>query len=155
ELHVLAGQGRLEDAGRLALQLAAIDVDRALRPLERATRRPAVEHDHARGVDELAAGVALPRRLDRDRPGAVRAQRPLGDVEVVGAHVGQAAPGVLAVVAPGGEVLVDAPGAEHGAVLALGGWAQPHLPVGPLRRLFARQLARGGRAADADLHRLD
>ena len=78
----------------------AIDVDRALGPLERAAAGAAVEHLDAVGVDELAGrSRRCLGRLNLDRAGCVHVQGPLGDVEVVAPHVGQHAAGVFAVVA--------------------------------------------------------
>src|SRR5262249_32755183 len=111
----------------------------------------AVEHLDPAGVGELQPhGRRARRRLDLDRAAAVHAEGPLGDVEVVGAHVGQPAAGVLAVVAPGREVAVDAPGAQRLAVLTPRRRPQPQVRVGPLRHRLAGQVARDRRAADAD-----
>ena len=82
---------------RRALEHAPADEDRALGPLEHAVgpRSVALElvvdHADAVGVDEHQprALLRILRRDHLDRPAAVHAERPLGDVEVVRAHVGQ------------------------------------------------------------------
>src|SRR5262249_37216364 len=122
---------------------------------ERAAGRPAVDHHDAALIGELQPRVALLRRLDLDRPRAVHVQRPLGNVEVVRAHVGQAAAGVFLVTAPGGEVIVYPLGAEIRVIVALRGRAEPEVPVRALGRLLRRQLALDRRAAHADADRVD
>src|SRR5262245_40377975 len=68
----------------------------------------------------------------------------------MGAHVGEATAGVFAVVAEGGEVVVDAARAEDVVVGAGGRGAIPHFPVGPLWGLLVGQVAGNGGATDAD-----
>src|SRR5581483_5746418 len=82
------------------------------------------------------------------------AEAPLGDVEVVGAPVGHHAAGVFAVVAPVGEVLVDAARAEFRVVRALGRRPQPAVPIETLFHLFFGQVARLAGTADVDVDRL-
>src|SRR5690348_4938933 len=105
--------------------------------------------------DLRAVFVALARRRNNlDGPRAVHPQRPLGDVEVVGAPVGDVAAGVFAVIAPAGveRVLVRIAGITTDDVVPrpLGRLAKPYVPFEPFGRRLRRQVA--GLAGRADAH---
>src|SRR5438270_501021 len=77
----------------------------------------------------------------------------LGDVEMVGAHVRQGATGIFAIIAPRREVIVDAGRAQDGVEGAGRRGAVPHFPIDAFGSRLGGQVARPGRAADADAHR--
>ncbi len=136
---------------------AAVDVEGALAAGEDAAAGAAVGHDDAVGIDVLHAvrGLGIVGRDDLDGAGFIHAEAPLGDVVVVRAHVGVAAAGVFAIVAPGGEVIVHAPGAEHRVVRPHGRGAEPEVPVEAGLHLLGGQVAPAARAAHADGDGLD
>ena len=115
----------------------------------------AVGHGRAIGVDErqqlmLAEGG----RADLDRAAAVHPQPPLGDVEMVGAEVVDAAVAVVAVVPPVGEDRVVVLRRQLGVVGPERRGPQPHVPVERLRHRLRRQIALLGGAAHVDVHHL-
>src|SRR5262249_35915787 len=105
DVEVLAGLGRLEDFGRARLELAAVDVERPLLPLERhalAVLLPAADgRGTLVGVDEVerlgdlvpVLGLVRPRALDGGRARVVLAEGPLDDVQMVGAPIRHLAAG--------------------------------------------------------------
>ena len=113
-------------------------------------------HLHAVGVDVLqtAAFLRIVRWNNLHRPAAVHLHGPLRDVEVVRAHVGQSATGILAVVPPGREVLVYSLGAKGFVITAFRGWPEPAIPVGSGGHFLCGQVASDGRVANTDADRL-
>src|SRR5262245_5321684 len=155
EPHFVGAERFLDDALRIAFDVAATDFDHAVASLEDAIRSSAVEHDDAAGVDECEAALGIAgRRLDADGAARAGSHGPLCDVEMVRAHVGQTAAGVFAVIAPGREVIVNSLRTEDLVVAAFGRGAEPEVPVGPWRHRLLGQVARDGRVADADVDRL-
>jgi hypothetical protein len=84
-----------DEAIRLGGEHAAIDVEPASRPFKHAAARTAVDHLDAVRAKETHAGGGLwiVRRDGLHRAGFVQAERPLGEVEVVRANVGERAAG--------------------------------------------------------------
>src|SRR5262245_55409627 len=78
----------------------------------------AMNHRDAVGVDVLdaALGLRIIGRDDLDWPGAIHAKAPLSDIEMMSAPVGHHAAGVLAIVAPVGEVPMNAARTEDRVV---------------------------------------
>ena len=109
-------------------------VDMAL--AEGAVKRDALAFDvgenGAVGVDELGAafgGLPIFRGADFDGAGAIHAETPLGDVDVVGAPVGDHAAAELPCLPPVGEIGVEAARAEKRAVGDEWARAAPAIPV--------------------------
>lgn len=138
-------------------EFAAVDEDAAVGADEGDAVTGDVFDDGAVGVDELGAafGIGLGRGEDFEGAAFVHAEAPLGDVEVVGAPVGDHATAVFAEGAPVGEVGMDAAGAEHGVVFAPGGGAEPEVPVEAGFGGFGGEVAPAAGAADADVNFLD
>ena len=67
-------------------------------------------------------------------------------------HVGQPATGVFAIIAPRREVVVDAERAENLIERARGRRPVPQIPVDTIGSLLVAEVARPGRAADADAY---
>ena len=70
----------------------------------------------------------------------VHVECPLSDVEVMCSHIGQTATGVFPIATPGGEVIVDAPGAQRRIVRPQRCLAEPHIPVQTGFHLFFGQI---------------
>src|SRR5262245_14379995 len=153
QVEIALTQGLLEDRRGRGLDAAAVHVDAPVSVLERAAARAAVEHLHAIRVHEAQPRRPPLRRDDLRRAAVVHVEGPLRDVEVVRPHVGQAAAGVLAEVAPAREVPVNAERAQLVVELARRRRAVPPLPVHTVRRPLDGQVAGPGRAADADADR--
>src|SRR6185312_5526323 len=100
QMEVAFGKRLLEDGRGSRLELVAVDVDASVGSLEGAAAWTAVEHLDAVRVEEALPRVAILRLLDLGRPTLVHAQGPLRDVEMMRAHVGQHAAGVLTVETP-------------------------------------------------------
>src|ERR1051326_3129735 len=108
EVHVLFAPRFLDDALGFAAEMAAVDAEFAIRAREDTAAGAAMSQHDAVGVGELNAafGLGIIGRSDRDGAGVVHAEAPLGDVIMMRAHVGVAAAGVFAILAPGREMVV-------------------------------------------------
>src|SRR4030095_11912146 len=99
-------------------ELAAVHVDLAIAAEESDAVFLDVREFDSTGVDELRTGHSrfeISGRDDFDRAAVfIDAEAPLGDVDVVGAPIGDIAAAVLAIFSPQGEVIVNAARGEDG-----------------------------------------
>ena len=134
-------------------QVPAVDFDLALGAREQDPVTAAVVHGDSVGV---AVGQCFlfgqVWRDDLDRAGAVHAEPPLGDVEVVGPPVGHQSAGGVAHAAPATAVIAANPFAVVGMP---GAGAKPTIPVNSLRHGFRRELFVRTGTTDADVDLLD
>ena len=106
-------------------------------------------------VDHPQTAVACFWRYDFDGNCFVEIHRPLGNVEVVRAHVAESAAGIFTVTPPLREVLVHVDGTKNLVEAALRSRAKPHLPIDPIRLGFRGQIAADCRSPHPDLHLFD
>ena len=106
-------------------------------------------------VDHPQTAVACFWRYDFDGNCFVEIHRPLGNVEVVRAHVAESAAGIFTVTPPLREVLVHVDGTKNLVEAALRSRAKPHLPIDPIRLGFCGQIAADCRSPHPDLHLFD
>ena len=111
------------------------------------------------GIDQSEAAVfSRCRREDPSRSGRVPAKGPLGDVEVMCPHVGQATPGELSVLPPGGVVTMFVDRAQVLVKRSSGGRAQPSIPgvvIHGLGKWPGRQVTSDRGITDADTNPAD
>src|SRR5688572_12350306 len=100
-------------------------------------------------------GPGVFRGNDFDRPGLIEVERPLRDVEVMRADVGEPAAGILAIRTPRGKMVVDTARAERGMIGPRGRVTEPQVPVEPGLHGLLLQIAPAAGSADPDANRLD
>ena len=144
---------------RVGVNAPSIDIKCALAAVENAVVEfvigGLVNEFDAVLIDHPQATAALLWRDDFDGNCFVEIHRPLGDVEVVRAHVAESATGIFTVTPPLREVLVHVDRAEDFVKAALRSRPQPHLPVYAIRLGLRWQIAADRRGADTYFHLLD
>lgn len=145
-----------DDARGIAAQFTSIDVEGAFGPFEGAAAGASMDHADSIVVNELESRLgAIGRRDDAYGARVVAIHGPLGDIEMMGSHVGQSATGVFAVVAEGGEVSVHSFRAEDLVVASPGSGAEPEVPGAVSRGFELGEIAGDWRGSDADADGLE
>lgn len=142
----------LRQLSRIAAQVPTRDPQRSIFAMKGTPVGTAMDDLNAIGVAANGTGMGA-RIVGRDNfggAGCIEVQGPLCDIVVVRAHVRVASSGILSVVAPGREVVMDTAWAERGIVGAFRRGTEPEIPIETWLKCLFGQIAGNARAPDSD-----